>query len=523
MPYFDLHCHPGLKTLFLPQNGSQLSAWHTIGAPDIFGDILSSQSSLEQLTRKGEVPLLCLTLHPPESGMIDQFVIIAGAILLFRQFIDPARLQQMYSGTDGYRQVFAEELANLMAGPRAADAIPAGHTVKFLKSWKDFDPADPDTLHVVFNIEGGHALYDQGDQLSSPQAALDNLTAFLDKGFLTLYITPTHLTPNAFITHAYGNKILTKGPLLPKDAGITVAGKALIDLAYNRGLLIDIKHMSPVSRQQFFLLHKQYYPDKPILASHAGFTGMSLDTHLQWVRSVQPMGKNVQLMSYKYPSVAGNGLSFYPLTINLFMEDILAILASDGLIGISMDVRILGGKETVFDPQMDYLSAAEYAILDAPDRDQQIANLTAALANGNPPSVPTAAAVPDPLSFAAAIAAEAAEFTVPGAPADQLGPDAAGHALLIANHLVYLVKLTYDAGLPLPWGNICIGSDFDGLIEAVDCCKNATQYSDMAGLLVQALRDLSSLSAIPLGMDAAQIVDQFCYTNALNFLNRHFR
>ena len=49
MPYFDLHLHPGLKTLFLPQDGNQISAWHTIDAPTfLVGDILSSQSSLER-------------------------------------------------------------------------------------------------------------------------------------------------------------------------------------------------------------------------------------------------------------------------------------------------------------------------------------------------------------------------------------------------------------------------------------------------------------------------------------------
>ena len=42
MPYFDLHCHPGLKTLFKPQDGSQFSAWQDLHPIKLFGDILEA-------------------------------------------------------------------------------------------------------------------------------------------------------------------------------------------------------------------------------------------------------------------------------------------------------------------------------------------------------------------------------------------------------------------------------------------------------------------------------------------------
>jgi len=203
------------------------------------------------LSRKQDIPLICLTIHPPEAGMLDQFVIIAGAILIFGKYMNPDRLKAMHLGMEGYQRVFAEEQANLFAGPRPDDNIPAGTRVKFLQNWADYDPNDAGTVHVVFNIEGGHALYDNENQLANPQKALDNLKAFLDKGFLTLYLTPTHLTPNRFINHAYGNKLLTKGPLLPRGLGISDYGKDLIDYAYRQGLLIDVKHMSLLARRQF--------------------------------------------------------------------------------------------------------------------------------------------------------------------------------------------------------------------------------------------------------------------------------
>lgn len=181
---------PGLKTLFLPQDGHQFPARHTIGAPELFGDILSSQCSLEQLSRNSNIPLVCLTLRAPEAGMIVQFTIRLAAATLFRAFIDPARLTQMYSGIDGYQHVFAEELANLLKEPATADQIPASRKIVFLTSWSQYKPNEKDTLHVVFNIEGGHNLYNIGDTLTDPAKTLANLTTFLQKGFLMLYLTP---------------------------------------------------------------------------------------------------------------------------------------------------------------------------------------------------------------------------------------------------------------------------------------------------------------------------------------------
>lgn len=129
-----------------------------------------------------------------------------------------------------------------------------------------------DTLHVVFNIEGGHSLYDTGNSLTDPEQALANLETFLNLGFLTLYMMPTHLTPNRYITHAYGNKILTKGPLLPQTTGISVLGKQLIDTIYSKGLLVDVKHMSLVSRLIFYQYRRRHYAERNLTKSATIFT-----------------------------------------------------------------------------------------------------------------------------------------------------------------------------------------------------------------------------------------------------------
>ncbi|RKR84043.1 membrane dipeptidase (peptidase family M19) [Mucilaginibacter gracilis] len=525
MQFFDLHCHPGLKTLFRPQDGTQFSAWETLGAARVFGDILSSQCSLQQITLRRQVPLICMTLHPPESGMLDQFIIRAGASVLFRQLMDVHRLQEMYSGADGYQSVFAEELANLTALPRPADNISAQVAVKFLKHWGDFRPQDTGTVHAVFNIEGGHALYSHADQPGTVKEATDNLDAFLALGYLILYLTPTHLTPNQFINHAYGNKILTKGPLLPRGMGITPDGMALIRHVYARGLLIDVKHMSLLSRLQFYRLHALHFPDRPIIASHAGLVGYYAfnepgDAFLGWAVNEVVTADYVELKGVNNRGLMV-GTSFYPLSINLFNEDIVAILKSGGMIGISMDVRILGGKDNDQALQHDYLSPAEYAVLKLPDaeREKKIAELADNLWAGAAPAAETVPA--DQAVWQPVVETESAELFTASVPT-AVGPLLTEHARLIANHLLQIHFVADISGLPLPWQQVCIGSDFDGLIEAVDCCKNITALDRMATALVDALKSGAAEREIDLGMASADIVSAFCYGNAVTFLERHF-
>lgn len=531
MPYFDLHLHPGLKTLFLPQDGNQISAWHNIGAATfLVGDILSSQSSLRQLTANQEIPLICLTLHPPEAGMLDQFVIKLAAGALWSKLLSSDRLDDLIQGRDGYQRVFDEELANLMALPRPEDNIDVSTRIKFLKAWGDFDPSDTGTLHVVFNIEGGHALYPQGIMGDGPvnlQAALDNLAKFLDQGFLTLYLTPTHLTPNAFINHAYGNKILTKGPLLPRGFGITTDGLELIKFAYSRGLLIDVKHMSLFSRLQFYRIHDRFFSDKPIIASHAGLTGCFAfgekgDNFLEWSPNQHSHGDYVQANGVNNRGRI-SGTSFYPLSINLFDQDVAAILKSGGLIGLSMDVRILGGKDNGEALVSDYISAREYEVLVTGEDAcmAQVTELADALWEGAVVTAPVLGAMPELPDFNITILEDLADIFKPGL-APSIGPNARAHARLLANQLLEIRFIADISGLPLPWNNVCIGSDFDGLIEAVDCCKDATALGNMAELLQQELISGAAELKVDLGIDPGLIVEQFCYTNALNFFNKHF-
>lgn len=526
MLFFDLHCHPGLKTLFQLQNGSQVSAWSNLSPHDkLLGDILESQSSLKMLTQRANINLVCITLHPPEIGMIDQVLIGLASLLAYPAILNGKRLDQMISQECPYQETFYQELENLSAKPRDEDQIANGTQIKFLTSWKDYNQADINTLHVVFNVEGGHTFYDQKNRVRDMNAVLANFDAFLSNKFKVLYFTPTHLTPNEFITHAYGNKLLSKGNMLPKGIGITPYGKSFLDHIYKNNILIDIKHMSLVSRRIFYQFRRKYYPDMPIIASHMGFVGNYWKFFSEDVKL--PKKKSY---GYKVKWLVGKGVlgdcAFYPLSINLYNEDIREILASKGLIGLSLDLRILGGKEQVGTEVKDFYSHEEYQLLTNIDPEQRINELFEAMEKNQIDNGDTTINLlnpePQEMEDIQAARTEMEEMLV-STPQLEKRENYRHHIRLVLNHVLYLYKFTKDEGLPAPWDNICIGSDFDGLIEAVHCCKNSTDFADFAAGLKSELTLIEPDFECPLGLGVNDIIDKIMYRNAFAFLNRHFR
>ncbi|MDQ1142232.1 membrane dipeptidase [Pedobacter agri] len=526
MAFFDLHSHPGLKTLFLPQNGNQLSAWRTLSPKDgILGNILESQASLKLLFEKGNINLICLTLHPPEIGMIDQVLLKIAAKFLFPTLINADRLREMYTLTASYQETFHQEFLNITAAPRAEDDINPAKKLKLLTSIHDYNPEDFDTLHIVLNIEGGHTFYDLNNRVKDIEKVIDNFNAFVAKGYKILYFTPTHLTPNEFITHAYGNKILTKGPLLPKGIGFSPYGKRIVENAYQNGVLIDIKHMSLVSRKIFYQLRKKgYLLRKPIIASHVGLVGNSWNFFNQDV--INPIKKSY---GYKVHWLKNAGIFddtyFYPLSINLYNEDVREILESDGLIGLSLDVRILGGKDKPGSIQKDFYSHEEFELLMSENADQQIEllckNLQEGIINNGDTKINANNPEPEDLEDLKEGEDELNDIISQRTTDGPFRKNYNYHLRLVVNHLLRIYQITEWEDMPLPWNNLCIGSDFDGLVEAIDCCRNVTEFDSFALALTKALDIGAKQKQIDLGLSAEKIVAKLMYENAVNFMQKN--
>jgi hypothetical protein len=88
---------------------------------------------------------------------------------------------------------------------------------------------------------------------------------------------------------------------------------------------------------------------QPIICTHAGFAGLAYGDIPDYIK-YSPAGKgpSEQILwgkpiMFEY---VGNRIAFNPSSINLYDEDILQVLQSGGLIGISLDKRILGYAES---------------------------------------------------------------------------------------------------------------------------------------------------------------------------------
>ena len=288
----------------------------------------------------------------------------------------------------------------------------AGHCLHFI-SRRNYDQIEEaNTTGIVFSMEGGHALsrFNVGqsnnfDELESFKGEdplfkklknaknsgkpSDNLRILFEsmweEGMDLLYLTLTHLThisEQYLATHAFGLKLIRHPAFYPSGSGISDLGKNVIDTAYTmeadgkpRPILIDIKHMSLKSRLDFYAYRtaKEYGDDYPIIASHMGVTGYNIDEwkdalvrdecrfqYDQGARTIKAL--TLRKIAGKWGAF-NNVFTFNPWSINLMDEDIIQVLESKGLIGLNLDVRILGFQSLIGPGSKDtaeYISTAEF-------------------------------------------------------------------------------------------------------------------------------------------------------------------
>lgn len=219
---------------------------------------------------------------------------------------------------------------------------------------------DPDDISVVLTVEGMHSLGIGYPKEYGEDASLKLLKERIKviKGgqpgtweYPVFYITFAHHFSNRLCGHAHS--IPSKGALIfnqkeQMDEGFTDIGLELardllgLDKDLNdtgsRRILLDVKHMSAASREDYYTkIVKPYnrkHPERkiPIIASHVGYSGC---TTLQELKDGACNEKDNT-----------NKKKFLAWNINICDDDIAEIHNSGGLIGLSFDQRILGIDRT---------------------------------------------------------------------------------------------------------------------------------------------------------------------------------
>ena len=500
MKTFDLHCHPTLKPM-LTLERHRLSPWDEVD--NIANKIFDSQSNMNQLL-DGNCNLACVGLMAIETAFLKGALVqtVAGPV----RYVDKRQIRRIARKVKGYcyPDLLDQEIDSVIN--HAVNKDEPWERVKWISSMDEYDPDDLDTLHLIASLEGGHGLYYGRNESDDINIIVNKLKEYRNGNPLRLlYLTLTHISQNVFANHAFAIKILGKKPFLPRGNGITDKGHQVIqtclsDQLDGQPILIDIKHLSMVSRKQFY----ETYKDKPIIASHVAVTGCSW--HNKPIAKIRKK-KAHPVYKVKYDRQKGyiDGTSFNPDSINLYDEDIVAILKSGGLIGLILDERVLGFSKN--NKSKEFISNDEW--------DEFIAPLTQTeLQNREMDDDENQADELDEQQHEE----EETRLLAGNGPKRSMD-NRRIHLLHLLNNIMHIMKVgqSIDGNID-PGKHIVIGSDFDGLINAIDCCPTAEDFE----YLQDHLEDAIELYASDLITDPAAFVEAIFYKNGIEFLKKHF-
>jgi microsomal dipeptidase-like Zn-dependent dipeptidase len=516
MPFFDFHCHPGLKPQF-SKPGSKPSPWDYIDAKlaigkgwnvrinALFNEVLNSQSNLTQLFQN-DVRMIGLILHAVEKKicvlLADKSIVNKGNVNL----IDKNRLKYLASGIHSF-ELINEELEWLTT---AASPIP-GAGFKIVNKAADFDENDNNTVFGIIIIEGLHCFFDDPDAPDAKERFMQNFNAFTDANTV-VSMNICHMQQNPFCNHAYGIQLFNPAAFYPVEEGITDWGVEVINLMKNKKILTDIKHMSLKARLDLYTMFKvqDVVPRfvQPIICTHAGTTGLPIIDRVKYIQK-PPVNKGPEEKVYEVSYLKPRSRFYDDVyhncsSINLYDEDIENIFLSEGIIGLSFDQRILGfGDDSVqtsvvVPHDVEYISHLEAGFFFGPNPPESL--------EGYNDNDVWASEDLDELSYN-----------------KDLYPDV--HRRFLINnimHILWVASRHSAIGVDKAARQICIGTDFDGLINAIDGCKDASGLQKLKADMRQDLAEVLSKNGFH-SLNVDTLLDDIFYHNGKNFMLKRLR
>ena len=470
MPFFDFHIHPTLKSLFSENDATgqfkKYSPWTPLDKSKIpfllkccteFPLILQSQGNLAQLAAS-DCNLVCVALYIPEKDMLTADLLEQSSKGPLGTYLQKHKMDTILNGNP-YQILRTDDW------PTLTDAVQFGISnkkVKPVKQRSDYDENDSSTIHVVFSVEGCHTLSSllQNFDVDTIINNIDDLRS----NVALLSINLTHMEQSPLCNHAFGMQFLSNEGFRPTGFKIEDDGIRVLKHCYENKILVDVKHLSLGSRQHLYELRRS--PEfaainQPIVCTHAGFTGISVKEIPDYLFSVRNFSKKGYTVFWQGKPVKYGQRprpSFNASSINLYDEDILEILQSGGMIGLSMDKRILGyqpferesnGRDD-FPLETEYISNKEQNIFLGSGR----VKISKAFGDMNDKVIEW-----DEIDEGGVVDPKMSEY----------------HLKHFMAHIVHVVVLAqkhnYDVMTAL--NQLCIGSDYDGLINPVWFCETA--------------------------------------------------
>lgn len=391
-----------------------------------------------------------------------------------------------------------------------------------------------DTVSIILSVEGSSSL---GKGLSDADLELDPANANLavynkyyrDSIFKMKAWGPNNDGSHApfFITfaHHFWNMLGGHCESLPRllnqktgiETGLTEAGKkALTDLISThdkngqpnklRKVLIDVKHMSPKSRQEYYQHLKDNNLNVPIIVSHASI-GDAPNLNC-FIKGTQENRSFVAPENY-----------FNTSSLSLNSEDIDQIVLSDGLIGIIFHEKRIAHADAM--KKKAYRVNLNKKIIEGCD--SQIEQLQFQITEAKFISEKTRLVrkIENRMEKKRKAINDLKEAYV---------------KMIMANiyMVVETVYLRNNLNKGKGWEHVCVGSDFDGTINKMDYLGTANEFPELRERMLNFLKQPKELKGfnkswtgkrlkeLQFGIDPEILTDMFFTENVKLFLKKYF-
>ncbi len=364
--YVDLHCHPALKPLgksfnYTPNGRNSLrkrdkrSIWR-YDPPSIFDKVINYLSGLTKFSQSnftslsyGDMGVVVVSLYPLEKWFVRNKVkneLILDLAANFALGIGDKRIDHIQKIENYFTDLLLEyDFYRQLDG--TVISLPEGKfRYKIVRNYNEIEAirANEDltknvrTICVILSIEGMHVLNTGLKKIPDEVKVLQNVRQIKNWTYKPFFVGIAHHFFNDLCGHAQSLSPLIRG-LVDQSEGIntgfTDLGKKVVEILLNptngQRILIDVKHMSTLSRKQYYhwLDTHEFGTDHiPIIVSHGAANGLtSFDNPV--------MGR---------PQTASK---LQTADINFYDEEILKIAKSDGIFGLQLDERRIASESTL--------------------------------------------------------------------------------------------------------------------------------------------------------------------------------
>lgn len=364
-PFVDMHCHPSLKpygqsfkTKPFGQNSANRRKKNSIwfyDSPNLFERGIQMLGGICKFTQAdcttlayGNTRIICASLYPIERGFFKNKLgtkLVSDLGVNFITGVSKARVDYVQDVSN-----YFEDLEREYDYYKQLDGVPVTtdggvYSYKIVQNYQQVetylasDDMAANTLFIVLSIEGLHVLQNSySDTHKADEAAIMKNVAALKKWeHKPFFVTLAHHFYNHLCGHAKSFSGLVANvsdQTFGMDEGFTPIGKKVVKELLNnkdgKRILVDIKHMSATSRQEYFqLLQTDFATENiPVLVSHGAANG---------------------LRSAKEPVHDGKDTAQKLLDsdINFYDDEILLVAKTKGVFSLQLDERRIASEATL--------------------------------------------------------------------------------------------------------------------------------------------------------------------------------